>query len=90
LRRASASIVLNIAEGAAEFRPREKARFYRMALRSASEAAATLDLLRRSFPQHTEGVAGRELIVEIVSMLKRLVISTTNRKTPRVADETPR
>src|SRR5690349_9459074 len=35
LRRASLSIQANIAEGAGEFSPADKARFYRMALRSA-------------------------------------------------------
>jgi four helix bundle protein len=39
------SVALNIAEGAGEFTPREKARFYRMARRSASETMAALDLL---------------------------------------------
>jgi four helix bundle protein len=46
--RAVSSIPLNIAEGATEFSRGDKARFYRMALRSAGEAAATLDVLRRS------------------------------------------
>jgi four helix bundle protein len=46
--RAAASASLNIAEGATEFSRGDKARFYRMALRSAGEAAATLDLLERS------------------------------------------
>ena len=36
LRRAATSIVLNIAEGAGEFSPKDKARFYRMAKRSAT------------------------------------------------------
>ena len=36
LRRAVASIPLNIAEGAGEFAPADKARFYRMARRSAT------------------------------------------------------
>ena len=45
LRRAASSIVLNLAEGAGEIRPREKRRFYRMAYRSANECVAVLDLL---------------------------------------------
>ena len=48
LRRASTSIVLNIAEGAGEFSPSDKARFYRMARRSASECAAIIDLIERT------------------------------------------
>ncbi len=40
LRRASLSIQANIAEGAGDFSAPDKARFYRMALRSASECAA--------------------------------------------------
>jgi len=44
LYRASVSIPLNIAEGAAEFSKKEKTRFYRMALRSATECASILDV----------------------------------------------
>lgn len=56
LQRASLSILLNIAEGAGEFAPAEKARFYRIAQRSAIEcragleAASKLNLMR---PEHT-------------------------------------
>ena len=42
LRRASTSIQSNLAEGAGEFSAPDKARFYRMALRSASECASLL------------------------------------------------
>src|SRR5690606_36934984 len=42
-RRTTMSVPLNIAEGAGEFAPKEKARFYRMARRSATETAAILD-----------------------------------------------
>lgn len=41
VRRASDSIVNNTAEGAGEFNSAEKARFYRMALRSGTESAAS-------------------------------------------------
>jgi len=43
LRRAASSIAFNIAEGAGELAPADKARFYRMARRSATESAAILD-----------------------------------------------
>ncbi len=46
LRRAALSITLNVAEGAGEFAIADKARFYRMARRSATESAAILDSCR--------------------------------------------
>jgi len=46
LDRAATSIVLNVAEGAGEFAPAEKARFYRVARRSVNECAAVLDVYR--------------------------------------------
>jgi hypothetical protein len=39
--------VLNIAEGAGELSPRDKRRFYRMARRSGTEAAALLQVIAR-------------------------------------------
>jgi len=45
LLRAMLSVMLNLAEGAGEFRPREKARFCRMSRRSAFEAAAAVEHL---------------------------------------------
>lgn len=73
LDRAGTSVVLNIAEGAGEFSPPEKQRFYRMARRSAIETAAILDILerRRSLPIEALQPA-RDLVVRIVSMLVRL------------------
>ena len=44
MRRAARSIALNIAEGAGEFTPMEKARIYRIARRSAWETAAAFDM----------------------------------------------
>jgi four helix bundle protein len=72
--RAATSNVLNIAERAGEFSKREKARFYRMALRSSTECAAILDVCRRlriADEQHLLG--GKELLLRVVSMLVRLV-----------------
>lgn len=74
LRRASSSVVLNIAEGAGEFAPAEKARFYRMARRSAIECAAVLDIARRlRVGGHDLIEAGRASLLRIVSMLVGLV-----------------
>ena len=42
MRRAISSAALNLAEGANEFSPAAKAAFYRIARRSAGEAAAAL------------------------------------------------
>ena len=47
LDRSATSIVLNIAEGAGEFSRADKQRFYRMVRRSATESAATLDIIAR-------------------------------------------
>ena len=43
--RAALSIQLNIAEGSADYHPKEKAHFYRIARRSAHECCAVLDNL---------------------------------------------
>ncbi len=68
--RAATSIALNIAEGAAEWRPAEQARFYRMSRRSAAESAAAADILLRI------GVANdprlMDLSVRAASMAARL------------------
>jgi len=71
LDRALDSIVLNIAEGAGKERgSRDRARFYRIALGSAKEAGAALDLLGvRGLIAHDIGADARELLLEIVSML---------------------
>ena len=76
LERASRSIVLNIAEGAGEFSVKEKARFYRMAKRSATECAAVLDLCKRyKVGEESARKTGRELLLRIVSMLVKMAKS---------------
>ena len=73
LQRAATSIVLNIAEGAGEFSDPEKARFYRMAKRSATECTAVLDVVGRlklSPPDRLR--TGRQVLLRIVSMLTKM------------------
>lgn len=84
LRRAANSVPLNIAEGAGEFSPAEKARFYRIARRSATEVAAQLVLAERL------GVAGRDEVndvrtrlLSLVSMLTRLAANAERRRLGR-------
>lgn len=74
LSRASTSVVLNIAEGAGEFSRAEKARFYRMAKRSATECAAALDVCRIwKVTGEKKLEAGREMLLRIVAMLIRMI-----------------
>jgi four helix bundle protein len=73
LRRAATSIVLNIAEGAGEYSKAEKARFYRIARRSATECAAVLDVsMRLEIATAASCQPARELLLRIVSMLNNM------------------
>jgi len=73
LQRAAISIPLNIAEGAGEFSRKDKRRFYRIALRSATESAAILDVCERlRISDVSQLRAGRDLLLRIVSMLTRM------------------
>jgi four helix bundle protein len=66
--------VFNLAEGAGEFSSREKARFYRLARRSATESAAILDVCSRlELINEDRHAAGRDLLHSIVSMLTKMV-----------------
>jgi four helix bundle protein len=76
IRRAALSITLNTAEGAGEFRPKEKARFYRMARRSATEAAAVLDsLVDAGRLREEDSEPARLLLHRLAGALTRLVQS---------------
>jgi four helix bundle protein len=80
LDRAATSIVLNIAEGAGEFSPREKQRFYRMARRSTNECAALFDILKRRAAAPAELLAvAYERTRIVISSLVRLIQATEKR-----------
>jgi four helix bundle protein len=75
LDRASASILLNIAEGSGRFGPAEKAQFYRVARGSAAECAAAVDVLAvRGLlsPELHWQAAG--LLARVSQMLTKLVL----------------
>ncbi len=70
LHRAARSIALNVGEGAGEFSPAEKAHFYRIARRSATECVAIVNILKRTGAIETAtAIQGRRLLDEIVAML---------------------
>jgi four helix bundle protein len=72
-KRAAASVVLNIAEGAGELHPDDKTRFYRYSCRSATECAAILDVCRALGSVDTTRLdEARDLLLRIVQMLIRL------------------
>ncbi len=73
LQRAGTSVPLNIAEGAGEHATSEKARFYRMAKRSATECASILDVCKqlRLLPD-SQYRQGRELLLRIAAMLTKM------------------
>jgi len=74
LRRASTSISFNIAEGAGEYAPGDKARFYRIARRSTTESAAILDAFRLLSLVDPAKAQGRELLLRVVAMLTAMVV----------------
>lgn len=73
LRRAATSIPLNIAEGAAEFSPADKARFYRYARRSSAECMAILDVISRVVGASGELRGTKRRLDEINAMLTKLI-----------------
>ncbi|MFW5967559.1 MAG: four helix bundle protein [Persicimonas sp.] len=73
LRRASTSILLNIAEGCGKVSVDEKARYFAIARGSALESAATLDAFKALGAVEESGYArGKALLGRIVAMLTRM------------------
>ena len=73
LQRASASIVLNIAEGCGRFARAEKAHFYLIARGSAMECVGVLDVaLGRGLVTAAAHRHGRGLLIRVVQMITKL------------------
>ena len=79
LQRAGTSVPLNIAEGSGEYAGPEKARFYRMAKRSATECASILDVCKQlNLVDEEQHSKGRELLLRIAAMLTKMARCDTN------------
>ncbi len=90
LLRAATSIQLNIAEGAAEFSPAEKARFYRMARRSAAECAAMIDaLLSLRLIDAEQAKQDKQVLGRIAASLTRMIQTMERRKRERLPSPSP-
>lgn len=76
-RRAALSIVLNIAEGSGKANGKDRHRFYRIAIGSAMECGALLDVCCRvKLISETEKVEGKNQLRHAVGIL----VSVVNRK----------
>jgi four helix bundle protein len=76
LQRAALSVVLNIAEGAGKFAPRDKASFYTIARGSATECAAVLDVcLRLEIIEESVFERNKNYLDRVAQMLTKLIKS---------------
>jgi four helix bundle protein len=90
LHRCVLSVPLNIAEGAGEFSAGDKRRFYRYALRSATESIAVLDVCAEiGLLDAGDWSLCRETGMRIVAMLTRLVLVMSDRDGKDVRDRGP-
>ncbi len=80
LDRASTSIPLNIAEVNGKYTSKDKCRFFDISRGSALECSACLDVLvRRKKVESNDITKGKEMLIEIVSMLIGLIKSNSDR-----------
>lgn len=74
LRRACGSTAYNTGEGAGEFAGKEKARFYRIALRSTTESSTIIDIvLRLGYIEAPLHVRAENMAERLIGMLTKLV-----------------
>ncbi len=82
IERASLSVVLNIAEGGGRRSRKDKSRHYTYARGSATEVAASFDVLKiRKLAPACECARGRTLAVRVVQMLTKLCASLQPKST---------
>jgi len=80
LDRASTSVPLNIAEGNAKWSFSDRSRFLRIAMGSALECAACLDVaVAKRAADPARIVAGKQMLVGVVSMLSGLLQDSASR-----------
>ncbi len=80
LKRAASSVCLNTAEGAGEFKAAEKARFYRIALRSASESTSIVQILHRlKLIKYQVYIEAYDRFCRTAKMLTKLISSVEKR-----------
>ena len=80
LRRASVSILLNIAEGSGKVTSTDKAKFYGIARGSSMECGAALDACRiLELSEEAITREAKELLVRIVSMLSKMCVVGNSR-----------
>lgn len=73
LKRALASIVLNIAEGNARISSQERKRFFNIALASADEVSAILDIaLAYQLISESKTIYFQDILIQICKMLYKL------------------
>ena len=76
--RASTSIPLNIAEGNGKYPSADRCRFFDISRGSALECAAGLDVLvAKTLIEESVAIEGKEMLLEIVSMLVGLIRSNS-------------
>ena len=74
MRRAVRSVVLNIAEGAGEFSPKEKARLFRIARRSGWETVGVFDLgMHEGFFTRSDTRVAEGLLQEVAAILTTMI-----------------
>lgn len=74
LDRSSTSIALNIAEGNGKYSKKDRCRYFDIARGSALESAAALDVMAaKELIKEEEILGGKEMLLEIVSMLVGLI-----------------
>ena len=86
-RRAARSALLNIAEGAGEYAPKEKARIYRIARRSAWETVAALDI---AIEERFLSVAAVMVVLDRLNKIIGMLTAMGKKAEARVSRPRPR